>query len=458
MRRHRLIIAFVTLAVAATGCSPYGPGQSNEGPPAHLSFITLTSQAGKSYIAVSLRLSGDVAYPKARLTVRFPQGSLEGVEAPPEGTVVKRVWKESVTWEIQDPGGPSIIGPFVLRTTGPHVKPEWASFTWTGGEVRSFEAVQRFGGGASGYGVLRPTPTTSKILIGHETEITAYALGGGIEGEIHIIALKDPLDPPPPDAVVEEQVKVAAFSVTVEPDKPYLVGLEMPAPRPLPPLARLAVSKAPLEPSDAPFERAPFAGRVSADGSRLLVPIAGSGRYMAHIDTRRYRTAKTLLSFDVLASAPAIRTRLQGAANSSEPSMAPAFFALGNAPALEILAAEAPLSSAYATPAPLTDTAWTGPLLCSMEACIGSTYARPAVVCDPTYQNVGCLDTLPIAGVAGLTVGDAGKRSEICSSRLCFVPGKALQDNRGVEPAKSDPIVFAVVGDELLSYSGDAIA
>lgn len=458
MQRRKLLVVVAAFAVVGTACSPYGPPAPEEPPPVLLSLVALRSQAGKSYFAVSLRLPGDIPYPKARLTLGVPGGSVESVEAPPEGTSVARVWKNSVAWDLHDAGGPSIVGPFVLRASNPEARPEWAKFSWTGGVVSSFEVTEWLGGGAAGYGVLRPSPTTSKILIGHETEITAYAVGGGIEGEIHVIALKDALDPPPPDAVVDQEVEVASFSVTVDPDKPYLVGLELTGPRPLPPLARLRVTRAPLDPPEASFEPATYAGRVSADGGRVLVPIAGSGKYRAYIAAAEYRAARSRMSFDVLASAQAIRTRLQGAMQASEGDLAPAFVALGSPAALEILAKEAPLGAGYRTAAPLSDTAWAGPLLCSIQACIGSTFARPAVVCDPTYANVGCLDTLPIEGEAGLSVGDAGKRGEICATRLCFVPGKALQDNRGVEAARSDPVVFGVVGDQLLSYSGDVVA
>ena len=456
---HRCLVSLlVSAALLGAACSRYGPVPPAEQSPIPLSFFTLTTQAGKTYFAVSVRLPGDIAYSKARLTMKFPRGAVEAVEPPPEGTSVSRSWNESVEWAISDASGPSILGPFAVLAKDSTVKPEWVKFSWTGGEVSSNYLVQRNAGGASGYGVLRPTATTSRILIGHETEITAYAVGGGIQGEIHVLALKDPVDPPPPDAAVEREVQVAQFSVTVDPDKPYLVGLEMPAPRPLPPLARLRVEKAPLEPLTAAFEPATFAGRVSSEGSRILVPIAGSGRYRAFIDTEEYRAARSRLRFEVLASAQAIRTRLDGAAKASEPKLAPAYYALGEAPALEILARDAPHSSAYANPTTLTETAWVGPLLCSIQACLGTSSKRPVVVCDVTYGNTGCLDTVPGAPEAGLTVGNNAKMGEICASRLCFIPGKALSDNRGVEPAKLDPIVFAQVSDELLAYSGNAIA
>lgn len=458
MQRRRLLVTVAALAAVAAACTPYGPSPTEAGPPVHLTLVALRSQAGKSYFAASLRIAGDTPHPKARLTMRFPRGAVEDIEAPPEGTRVARVWSDSVVWELQDVGGPSIVGPFVLRARDSQVRPEWVKFSWTGGEVTSFDVVERFGGGAPGYGVLRPGPTTSKILVGHDSEITAYAVGGGIQGEIHVLALKDALDPAPPDAVVEEEVEVAAFAVHVEADKPYLVGLEMPAPRPLPPLARLRVAKASLDPPDAPLESATFAGMVSADGSRLLVPIAGGGRYKAYVDSDEYRAARSLLSPEVLVSIEEIRARLLGAMQAADPARGPAFLALGNPRALEILGKEAPRSGSYETATPLTDTAWTGPLLCSIQACIGSTFARPAVVCDTGYGNVGCLDTLPGVEEAGLTVGDAAKKRDICSGRVCFEPGKALVDNRGVEAARSSPVVFAVVGYELVSYSGEAVA
>ncbi len=458
MKSRTSLAVVLLLATLAAGCGFYAHTGASDSPTALLSLVSLRSQSGKSYFAVSLRLPGGASYSRARLSLGFPKGSVESVEATPAGATIARVLPSSITWKIDDTTSPSIIGPFVVRASNPDSKPEWAKFSWTGGEVRTFQVTERVGGAATGYGVLRPTPTTSRILIGHESEITAYAIGGGIEGQIDIIALKDAVDPPPPDAAIEQRVEVAAFSVTMAPDKPYLVGMELPAPRPLPPLAKLRVVRAPLDPPDRPLEPATFAGRVSADGSRVLVPVAGSGRYKAYIDSADYRAGRAKLAVEVLGLAQEIRVRLQGASRASESAMAPAFAALGYAPALEILAKDAPSSSGYQNASPLTDTAWTGPLLCSVQACVGSTFWRPAVVCDPSYGNVGCLDIVPAGADAGLTVGAGEKRADICANRLCFVPGKALSDNRGVEPGRSDPVVFAVVGDELLSYSGDAVA
>ncbi len=439
-------------------CSPYGPGPQELSPSAHLTLFTLHTQAGKTYYAVTLRLAGDVPYRNGRLTMRIPKETAEAVEAPPAGTRVARVWRDSVSWEVEDPGGPTVLGPFVVRAASQGGRPEWAKFSWSGGEVRTYDVLERFGGGASGYGVLRPTATTSRILIGRETEITAYAVGGGIENEIHIIALKDPIEVPPPDAVTAEEVEVAAFSAHVEPDKPYLVGMELAAPRPLPPLSRLRVTRAPLDPPDAGYEPATFAGTVSADGSRVLVPIAGSGKYRAYIDSSTYRSARAELNPAVLLFSEPMRARLAGASQASDPARRTAFLALGDSPAIELLARDSPTGPGFSASAPITDTAWRGPLLCSIEACLGSTASRPAVVCDTTYGNVGCLDVVPEEGAVGLTVGDAEKTAQACADKVCFVREKALVDKRGVEAARNDPVVFAVVAYELLSYSGDAVA
>lgn len=499
-QRERASLAKTTLVCAATTlilatCSPYGPHAK---PFVRLDLVVLESQRGQRYFAASVHLLDSSLLPDARLRFRYPTGSVASVEQPPEGSSLGVEAASFTEFELGTLQGPVVIGPFVLRavsatsvetapTQGTKIQrsdggapetgiptdfgapvasdtrldeaiPDYVELSWLGGSIRDHVPTQRRWGVASGLGVLRPTPTTSRILIGHEAEITAYAAGTGIETEYGVIAQKNVVEPPQPSAAVDAEIQVFSIAVTVEPDKPYLIALEVPAPRPLPPLARLEVRKAPLDPPGAPAEPATFAGTVSADGSRIVLPTAGSGRYEAYISKADYVTRRRTLYPPTLRWREVAAVRLEAASRDYEDRVRNAVVALGDAVPYEILGLLGPPSEAFSRALEVTDVAWAGPAVCSLYACIGTSETNPLVACDLTYGSVGCLEAVSEKEAVDLRVSDAARKEERCASRLCFVPGKMLADNRSREVARRDAVVFFVASDELMSFGSDVMA
>lgn len=497
--RERASLAKATLVYVATtlilaACSPYGPQAK---PSLRLDLVVLESQGGRRYFAASVHLLDSSVLPDARLRFRYPPGSVESVEQPPEGSSLGVVAASLTEFDLGTLQGPVVVGPFVLRAvsaasagtasrgsgeTQPSYSgsgdgkptqleaagesdtrlyeaiPDYVELSWVGGSIRDHVPTRRRWGVASGLGVLRPTPTTSRILIGHEAEITAYAAGTGIETEFAVIAQKNVVEPPQPSAALDAEVQVFSIAVTVEPDKPYLIALEVPAPRPLPPLARLAVRKAPLDPPGAPAEPATFAGTVSADGSRIVLPTAGSGRYEAYISKADYVAGRRTLHPPVLRWSEVAAVRLEAASRDYEERVRSAVVALGDSVAYEVLGSLGPTSEAFSRTPEVTDVAWMGPAVCSLYACIGTSEINPLVACDLTYGSVGCLETVGEKEAVDLRVSDAARKEERCASRLCFVPGKVLADNRSQETARRDAVVFFVASEELMAFGSDVMA
>jgi hypothetical protein len=132
--------------------------------------------------------------------------------------------------------------------------------------------------------------------------------------------------------------------------------------------------------------------------------------------------------------------------------------ALSNPEVFEVLGSEGSRSSSYDKAHDLTDTAWNGPLVCSMYACLGTSSDIRLAVCDATYSNIGCLQTQAGVELADVRVGDSAKKAEICKERTCFVPGKLVSDNRPQTVAQQDPVSFFVSGYELLVFGNDIVA
>lgn len=432
-----------------------GPAPAPDDPSISLVKISSVSAAPSSF-GVSFTVPTKRELSGVSVSIELPRGvSIEPWGAP-AGATYTGVKRGKASWTLDRVDGPAVVGPFVLRADGSDpASPKGASVSWSGGSAKTAETKSRIVGLGSGYGVLRPTSTGANILIGHDTEITGYAMSASIIGEANVTVSRGKVEMPPPDAA-SETATVVSTAVQVEPKTTSPILLELTAPRPLPPYAPLLVERGDFDGNLGPTA---VQGRVGPLGDRVFLPVPLSGNYRLSIGKDWYRRGTAPMSSQVLSSRVAASSRASFVAPQLKREILPALGAVDSDVATQMLAVARadPAMPVITDPIP-PGLSFYGLGECSTVACIGTSSVNGEVnFCDLAAEITQCVSLEHPNEDVTVTVSGRDPLFQYCSTNLCFVPGRGIVDDRPPGEAVTRPVSYIATEEQIL-WLGDPVA